>query len=271
MYSYRSDGSVTGASDTGGNVTQETDPLYNTQQFTYGVYDQVTHSKDKNDNSRTMTYYTTTNSTTGALAGKLQSVALDSLNGLSNVLLQSLTYNSDGTVRQMVEYIDPANPAGKRITDYAYINNGLNLQSVTVSGSGPTIQTAYTYDSLGRRLTATLQRRTSASNSTLISLTATYEYDALDRVKKITDPAGNIMETIYDGNGKIYQLVGHYRKPDNTFDIRTISTRQYDAADRLKSDTDVYGKVALFDYDEAGNLIRTTDPNGQVTRYEYDD
>jgi hypothetical protein len=42
-------------------VTQETDPLYNTQQFTYGVYDQVTHVTDKNGNGRTMTYYTTTN------------------------------------------------------------------------------------------------------------------------------------------------------------------------------------------------------------------
>jgi len=270
-YSYRTDHAVTGASDTGGNVTQETDTLTNTLQYGYGVYDQVTTIKDKNGNTRTMAYYATTNASTGAVAGKLQSVTLGSLNGTANVLLQSYTYNPDGTVKQMVEQIDPANSARKRITDYVWENGkGLNLQSVTVSGSGQSVQTTFGYDTLGRRQTATQWRRNSPSDPTLIGLITTYTYDALDRVTQITDPLGNYMETVYDGDGKVYQVKGHYIKPDSTFDVRIISTRTYDAADRLSTDTDIYGNVTQYAYDESGNMIRVTDPNGHVVNYEYD-
>ncbi|MEW6401338.1 MAG: RHS repeat-associated core domain-containing protein [Chloroflexota bacterium] len=269
-YSYRIDHALSGSSDTGGNVTQEKDPLTYTLEYNYGIYDQVIHSKDKNGKGRTMSYYTTTNPSTGALYGKLQSITLDSLNGTANVLLQSYTYNSDGTLRQMVEYIDPADPSRKRITDYTWQNNGLNLQSVTVSGSGQTVQTTYTYDSLGRKRTATLSRRTSQSDPTLISLTTTYDYDALDRVTRVTDPLGNYVETVYDGNGKVAQTNAYYKKPDETYDSRLIVSRTYNAADRLLTETDIYGAVTTYAYDASGNVISVTDPNGHTTRYEYD-
>ncbi len=260
-YSYRTDFASTGASNTGGNVTQETDPLTNTLQYTYGVYDQITHSKDKNGNGRTMAYNA---------AGKLQSVTLDSLNGTANVLLQSFTYNADGTVKQMVEYIDPANSARKRITDYAYQDNNLNLQSVTVSGSGQTVVTTFTYDTLGRKKTATVARRKSASDPTLVNLTTSYDYDVLDRVIKITDPLGNIAETLYDGNGKVTQVNAFYKKPDATLESRLIVQRSYDAADRMISEKDIYNAVTQYAYDEAGNLVQITDPNNHITEYEYD-
>lgn len=270
-YSYRTDFATIGGSNTHGNVTQETDPLGSTLQYYYGIYDQVVHSKDKNNNGRTMAYYTTTDSNTGALVGKLQSVTLDSLNGSTNVLMQSYTYNPDGTIKQMVEYIDPAKPSRKRITDYVYQDNGLNVQSMTVSGSGQTVQTTYTYDSLGRKKTATLQRRRSASDPTLISLTTSYEYDALDRVTRTTDPLGNIAEIIYDDNGKVKQTNAYYKKPDNTFDSRLIVSRTYDAADRMISETDVYGKATTYTYDNSGNVISVTDANGHTSKYEYDE
>ena len=162
-YSYRNDHTTTGSSDTGGNVTQEQDPLSNTLQYTYGVYDQVATAKDKDGNTRTMAYYSTTNPSTGAVAGKLQSVTLGTLNGTSNVVLRTYTYNPDGTVKRMVEYIDPANLSRQRITNYTYqsASNGLNLQSVAVTGAtqGMTVTTSYTYDTLGRKLTSTLSRR----------------------------------------------------------------------------------------------------------------
>jgi YD repeat-containing protein len=102
----------------------------------------------------------------------------------------------------LTEQIDPANSAKKRITTYYYDANGLNLTSSVTTGSGNSIQTDYTYDSLGRKKTATLWRRTSATDATLIPLTTTYDYDALDRVIKVTDTLGNYVETTYDGNGK---------------------------------------------------------------------
>ncbi|MEW6428016.1 MAG: DUF6531 domain-containing protein [Thermodesulfobacteriota bacterium] len=36
-------------------------------------------------------------------------------------------------MKEMVEQIDPANPARKRITDYFYESNGINLQSLTIA------------------------------------------------------------------------------------------------------------------------------------------
>ncbi|MDO8969746.1 MAG: RHS repeat-associated core domain-containing protein [Saprospiraceae bacterium] len=269
-YSYRSDRTFSGVSDTSGNVTLEKDPLTYTLEYDYGLYDQVTRTKDKNGNVRTMAYYSATNPATDAVKGKLQSVTLGTLNGTANVLLQSYTYYPDGNIKQLTEYLDPATPTRKRITTYTYDSNGLNLLSVTVSGSGKTTVTSYTYDTLGRRKTATLTRRTSNSDPTMIALTTTYDYDNLDRVTKITDVLGNYMETTYDGNGKIYQIKGNYKKPDTTFDTRIISTRTYDAADRLITDTDTYGNITSYAYDEAGNLLTTTDANGHIMRYEYD-
>lgn len=269
-YSYRTDRGFTGASDTGGQVTLEKDALTNTLEYSYGLYDQISRTKDKNGNVRIMDYYSATNPATDAVRGKLQSVTLGSLSGTANVLLQSYTYYPDGNLKQLTEQIDPANPAKKRITDYVWQDNGLNLKSVTVSGSGKSVQTTYTYDSLGRRKSATLSRRTSASDATMLPLTTSYDYDNLDRVTRVTDVLGNYVETTYDGNGKVYQIKGYYKKPDNTFDVHTIATRAYDAADRLVSETDIYGNVTRYVYDQAGNLIKTTDANDHIIQYEYD-
>jgi RHS repeat-associated protein len=269
-YSYRADRALTGVSDTAGQVTLEKDPLNYSVEYDYGIYDQVTRTKDKNGNIRTMSYYAVSNPAIDAVKGKLQSVTLNSLNGYSNVLMQSVTYYPDGNLKQLTEYIDPANPARKRISTYVYQDNGLNLQSVTVAGSGKTVQVTYTYDTLGRKKSQTLWRQTSNDNLTLIPLVTGYEYDSFDRVTKVTDPTGSFIETVYDGNGKVLQVKGNYKKPDNTFDVRTISTKQYDAADRLISDTDIYGKITQYYYDEAGNLIKTVDPIGHIVQYEYD-
>lgn len=275
-YSYRNDHATTGLSDTGGNVTQEQDTLSYTLQYTYGIYDQIATAKDKNGNTRTMAYYTTSNPATGAVAGKPQSVTLNILNGASNVKLRDYTYNADGTVKQMIEYIDPSNSSRQRITNYTYQpgSNGLNLVSMTVAGAtqGGSYTVSYTYDSLGRKTTEMLSRRKSSTDPSMISLTTSYQYDALDRVTRVTDPTGNVTETLCDGDGKVKQVNGYYLKSDGvTYDSRMgMSVKAYDAADRLVSDTDIYGNVTQYAYDAAGNLIQSTDPNGHVINYEYD-
>lgn len=270
-YSYASDRSLTGAaSDTGGNVSLERDPVGYDVHYDYGLFDQVTRVQDKNGNERFYTYYPTTVPGTGAVRGKLQMV--EAMLGGVRTTLARYTYFDNGNLQQKIEYIDPAAPARQRITDYTYDANGLNLLQTVTTGatSGGTVTVDYTYDALGRKQTETLYRRTSATDPTLLSLTTTYAYDTLGRVTRITDPEGHITETLYDANGKVYQTRVHHKQPGDTFDIRTYTTRTYDAADRLVSQTDIYGNETHYEYDEMGNVIKVTDANNHITRYEYD-
>ena len=271
LYSYRQDRAINNlASDTGGNVTLEQDPLGNTTEFDYGIYDQPTRIADKNDNEQFMTYYPTTDVGTGAVEGKLQKIEATLNSTLT--LLEEYTYFADGNLKQKIEYIDPADSNRKRITDYLYAENGLNLDSMTISGatSGIPVTTTYTYDSLGRKETETVQRRTSATDATMIDLVTTTEYDNLGRVIKVTNPRGDIAETVYDENGQTKEEKIHHKLAGGGFDVRTYAVHEYDAADRRIKTTDIDGNITTFAYDEMGNLISTTDANGHTSRIEYD-
>nr|MBF0223393.1 hypothetical protein [Desulfobulbaceae bacterium] len=270
-YSYCSSRTLAGcASDTGGNVTSEQDAYLQTVDYDYGLFDQVTRVKDKNGNERFYTYYPASIAGTGAVKGKLQKV--EATLAAQTVTLEEYSYYDNGNPKQKTEYVDQDDPSKKRLTDYFYEVNSLNPNRVTVTGlpSGETITTTYTYDSLGRIETETRQRVTSATDPTVLNLTTTYGYDALGRVVTVTDPLGNIKELIYDANGKVKEERVHYKKPDATYDIRTNVVKEYDSADRLVKETDIYNKETLYDYDAAGNLITVTDANGHTSRYQYD-
>ncbi len=275
-YSYRLDRTLTGsASDTGGNVTLEQGPLGFTIEYDYGLFDQITRTQDKRGNETIRTYYATTNIASGAIQGKLEKVTA-TLEGVPDVLLAEYQYFADGNLKRRIEYIDATNSNLKRITDYVYQDDGLNVQSITVQGyNGVTTTTdpqvtTFTYDSFGRKATETRVRRTSVTDSTPLMLTTGFTYDSLDRVKRVTDPLGNIRETVYDKNGKIAQILSHYRRPDASFDVRVEVTRVYDVADRLIQETDINGNTTTYTYDESGNRLSVTDANGHTTRFEYD-
>ena len=252
----------------------EQDPLNYTLQYTYGMYDQITTMKDKNGNTFTMAYYAADNPATGAIKGKLQSVTLSTLNGTSNIMLRSYTYNTDATMKQMVEYIDPANSARQRITNYTWQDNGLNLQSVAVTGAtqGGTVTTTYTYDNLGlgRKHTAAITRRKSATDPTMVTITTTYDYDNLDHLTRVTDTIGNSVETVYDANGKVTQVNLNYLQSDGNIEQRVASHRYYDYDDRLIWDYDFYWDGTYYGYDSEGSLSVVMDPNGNVTNYVTD-
>lgn len=266
-YSYRTDRSFNTVSDNGGNVTREQDALGYNLDMDYGVNDQVTRVKDKNGNTTNYDYYATNNTSTGAVAGKLWRVSMATLGGVANPVLTEFKYNPNGTRQQQIEHIDATRT---RVTNFFYDVTGLNLLSTKTTGSGQTIENGYTYDSLGRLKTQTLKRRKSASDPTLVSLTTTYEYDALSRVTKVTDPLGNYTQTIYDRNGKLAKVQRGYKKPDNTYDVRNELTRTYDGADRLECEFDVYSQPTCYSYDAAGNVSDVTDANSHNVHYEYD-
>ena len=282
QYSYRADRTVvcpanTGGlgqppcSDTGGNVTREQDALNQTVDTTYGPFDQVASVKDKRGTVTTTSFHTTADGSC-RLTNKPDTVTVSALSGLTNVKLASFCWNADGSLKSQTDYLDATNAAKTRVTTYTYDTSAhLNVQSIIVTGyDGTSVTRSYTYDSLGRKQTEALNRRTSPTNAAQVALTTGYSYDALDRVTQVTDALGNQMQTVFDANGKVSQVVGRYKQPDASFVTRTLSTRSYDAADRMIQDVDVNGNAMLYAYDASGNLIAATDRENHTARYEYD-
>ncbi|WP_228487890.1 RHS repeat-associated core domain-containing protein [Rhodocyclus gracilis] len=62
----------------------------------------------------------------------------------------------------------------------------------------------------------------------------------------------------------------HRYKNGASYDVRDVITRTFDAADRVKTETDAEGNTTSYSYDDAGNVIAVTDAEGHTTRFEYD-
>lgn len=294
-YSYNLARTLAGAaSDTFGQVTREQDALGNTLDFSYGIFDQVTDVTNKNNISTQNQYYLTTNGATGAVTGKLQRVVLPTatVNGVlqSNVVVSEYQYNIDGTLKRIEEFIDPAQATKKRITDisYVYDANGFTLTKVTTGATaGGSITTEQRFDTLWRLEAETLYRQTSATNATLLALTTSYEYDNLSRPVKVTDPLGNIAETIYDKNGQVSQIINRYKTGSTGIDTAlqtgctvdaaypnhhscVSTTRTYDVNDRLLTEANINGNSISYQYDEMGNVTKVTNRNGHSLLNQYD-
>lgn len=268
-YSYRLDKAFTGNSDANGNVTREQDALARTVDTTYGPLDQIATVKDKRGTISTTTYAA---STSGCdYANRPKETRISSLSGSTNVLLASQCWNSNATLNYSRQYLDATRYRETRLT-YESGSNGLNVSQEQIVGmpANLTVTKTYTWDSLGRKKTETLKRRASPTNAALIDLTTSYDYDALDRIVKATDPLGNEVVNSFDANGQLWKVTHRYRKPDASYEVRDVVTRSFDAADRVKTETDAEGNVTGFQYDEAGNVVAVTDPESHTTRFEYD-
>ncbi|MDO9234166.1 MAG: RHS repeat-associated core domain-containing protein [Methylotenera sp.] len=251
-------------------MTREQDALGRTIDTTYAALDQVATVKDKRGTIVTTTY---ASSTAGCdYTNRPKESRLNILNGVANVLLSSYCWNSNATLNYSRAYSDATRYRETRLT-YEAASNGLNVSQEQIVGmpSGITITKTYTYDTLGRKKTETLPRRTSPTNAALINLTTSYDYDALDRVIKTTDSLGNEAINHFDANGQLWKVTHRYKNPDTTYDVRDVSTRLFDAADRVLMEADAEANIASNTYDAAGNIISVMDAEGHVTRFEYDE
>ena len=277
-YSYRADKAFAGTSDQFGNVTREQDALSRTVDMAYGALDQVTTTKDKRGTTSTTSYASATTATASACGDYINRPKESRLSALTsagttntNVLLASLCWNNDATLSYSRSYLDATRYRETRLT-YEAGSKGLNVSQEQIVGMPANISVTktYTYDSLGRKKTEALKRRTSPTNAALIDLTTSYDYDALDRIIKATDSLSNEVINNYDNNGQLWKVTHRYKRPDGSYDVRDVITRTFDAADRVKTETDAEGNVTTYSYDDAGNVIAVLDAEGHTTRFEYD-
>lgn len=115
--------------------------------------------------------------------------------------------------------------------------------------------TRYTYDVNGNRLAIALRITAKEDN------TSTFEYDALNRRTKEANPAGDVTEFRYDGEGNLITIIA----PNGN-----ITTNNYDDNDRLIRVVDQEGLVTEYAYDCVGNRLSETDGNGNGRVFRYD-
>lgn len=115
---------------------------------------------------------------------------------------------------------------------------------------------SYTYDANDNILTVT-----ETSPSGLELNTTRREYDALNRVTKLIDPFGNVLQYAYDAVGNLSLLT----YPDG----KQVSY-SYDAANRLVSVKDWRERVTAYVYDANGRVTQMQRPNQTAVSYEYD-
>lgn len=123
-------------------------------------------------------------------------------------------------------------------------------------GSFITVAT-FTYNSEGKPLTLVSYRDG-------VAQTTNYQYDALGRLTKITDPAGNATQYRYDAmSNRIGMTDAKNRETAYTYDAlnRLTQTEQKGVAPSA---------ITKFTYDAAGNLLTVTDPENKTTTYTYD-
>ena len=117
------------------------------------------------------------------------------------------------------------------------------------------------------------------------SRTLSYEFDALNRLKKETTPEGIINNTIYDAQGNIIELSGGVYPQKYEYDIqaRLISMMtyrnsdlssetifEYDNRGRLKKRKYADDSFETFAYRGDGNIREIVNARGQTVRISYD-
>lgn len=135
---------------------------------------------------------------------------------------------------------------------YVYDQAGLLLQTIAAGGG----TTSYTYDGLGRVLTAT-----DAKNQ----VTVTQYADAL-RKTTITLASGLVTTSSYDAAGRLVSVA----RTDAAAALLGETKYFYDASNRLRMTQDPTGVRTWMLYDAAGRKVADIDGTGTMTEYTYD-
>ena len=154
----------------------------------------------------------------------------------------SWQYDAVGNLTKRTDYAN-------RVTNYTY--DKLNRLTQTSYVGQPSANVTYTYDALGRMV--------SAVNS---AGTATFTYDNRGRLTSENDVHGQVIRYGYEANGNRSSL---------TLNGTNHTTYAYDVVNRLTGLTSASDNLqTTYSYDKADRLTSRALPNGITTTYEYD-
>jgi RHS repeat-associated protein len=144
---------------------------------------------------------------------------------------------------------DPSNVLHRTHTRVINTLNQL-YQDVNAAGTAA-VATTFSYDNNGNQTTVAAP----------LSRTTSNQYDELNRLKQITDPASGVTKFAYDANDKLTSVI----------DPRTFSTTYTnngfgDVTQLVSPDTGTTTNT----YDSGGNLKTATDARSAVATYSYD-
>ncbi len=172
-------------------------------------------------------------------------------NPAGGTLTSSLTYNAMGNVTSAT---DPNGNTGA----FEYSPDGDPTKATSPLGS----ITSMGYDTAGR-VTSMVSPRGNTAGADPNQFTWRYEYDALGRMVKATNPAGQYETVEYDVDGQVTKA---------TDTAGRSTTYQYDAAGHVTAvqGPDVSVPAATTAYDANGNVTTVTDAMGRTTTFQYD-
>jgi RHS repeat-associated protein len=236
-----------------GNATSQTDANGHTTTYTY---DALNRRATMTDAAGDLTQYRyDTGTFTGPVRG-IDCVQCGATPG-SSLVTEQIDPDGSASLHAGVTYFK-YDALDRLIITVRKVNcSGLGCPDTIVGTSCPEsvdsndAVTTYTYDAVGNRLTLTEPDCN----------TATYQYDADNRLIKMTNAAGDVTITTYDGVGNVITV---------TAPNLNVTTNIYDALNRLIQVTDSVGPVSAFTYDPEGNRLSQADGNGNTTTYTYD-
>ncbi|WP_158578954.1 LamG-like jellyroll fold domain-containing protein [Spongiactinospora rosea] len=186
-------------------------------------------------------------------------------------------YDALGNRVRVVEPGTGGQPGGRHV--YEYDTVGEMLAGVDPTGA----RTEWTYDDLGRQITATIIERKPTAKAIVSRIeyddagrkikelspgnrTITYTVNAAGETTRVTDPLGDTTAYAYDLDGRTVKV---------TDPLGNAQATEYDRAGREVATKDlnssgVVQRTVTSDYDAAGNMIAETSGEGSTVRYKYD-
>ena len=192
---------------------------------------------------------------------------------------------SSDDATEPVSFPNHAEVTAGYVTRYSYDLLG-NLSGVAqrIGTGGQTQLRTFTYDSVGRLLTANNPESslmnyrydengnlTTKIDSRAPAVTSTYGYDALNRLTSRTYSDATPAVTYSYDAATVPNAKGHLTSISSS--VSTYSYQEYDALGRLrtgKQTTDGQEYTIGYAYDLAGNLKSQTYPSGRVVLLDYD-